>query len=83
VSDDITVSDDSDADSSPSEGKGWRTAEGDRLRDFGVDEDVEFYDYRYGGDANTDGVDEDDEDNIPLAKLLEKRKREKEAAKLK
>lgn len=36
----------------------WRNSEGERLDDFGVDEDVEFY----------------DEDNIPLAQLLQKRK---------
>jgi len=34
--------------------KGWRDSEGDRLDDFGVDEDVEFY----------------DEDEVPLAELL-------------
>ncbi len=33
---------------------GWRDSEGDRLDDFGVDEDVEFY----------------DEDEVPLAELL-------------
>lgn len=38
--------------------EGWRDSEGDRLRDFGVDEEVEFY----------------DEDNIPLAELLRRRK---------
>lgn len=32
----------------------WRDPEGDRLDDFGVDEDIEFY----------------DEDDVPLAKLL-------------
>ena len=36
----------------------WRNAEGERLRDFGVDEDVEFY----------------DEDDVPLAVLMERRK---------
>lgn len=36
----------------------WRNAEGERLKDFGVDEDVDFY----------------DEDDIPLAVLLERRK---------
>lgn len=41
-----------------SEGEeGWRNSEGDRLQDFGVDEDVEFY----------------DEDNVPLAELLRRR----------
>jgi palmitoyltransferase len=33
----------------------WRNSEGERLGDFGVDEDAEFY----------------DEDNVPLARLLE------------
>ncbi|MCJ1437102.1 Palmitoyltransferase [Xylographa pallens] len=42
----------------PSEGEeAWRNSEGDRLNDFGVDEDVEFY----------------DEDDIPLAELLSRR----------
>lgn len=36
----------------------WRNADGERLRDFGVDEDVEFY----------------DEDDVPLAVLIERRK---------
>jgi palmitoyltransferase len=36
----------------------WRNAEGERLADFGVDEDVEFY----------------DEENIPLAELIQRRK---------
>jgi palmitoyltransferase len=44
--------------------EGWQNAEGERLRDFGVDEEVEFY----------------DEDNIPLATLMEKRKRERREA---
>lgn len=35
----------------------WRDSEGDRLADFGVDEDVEFY----------------DEDEVPLAELLRKK----------
>ncbi|OOQ84139.1 Palmitoyltransferase pfa4 [Penicillium brasilianum] len=35
----------------------WRNAEGERLRDFGVDEDAEFY----------------DEDNIPLGVLMRQR----------
>lgn len=38
--------------------EGWRDSEGDRLNDFGVDEDAEFY---------------DDED-IPLAELLRRRR---------
>ena len=40
-----------------SDGEGWRDSEGDRLGDFGVDEDAEFY----------------DEDDIPLAELLRRR----------
>lgn len=38
----------------------WRNADGERLRDFGVDEEVEFY----------------DEDDIPLAVLVEQRKQQ-------
>jgi len=37
--------------------EGWKNSEGERLRDFGVDEETEFY----------------DEDNVPLAKLLQRR----------
>lgn len=36
----------------------WRNSEGERLRDFGVDEDVEFY----------------DEEDVPLAVLIQRRK---------
>ena len=36
----------------------WRNSEGERLKDFGVDEDAEFY----------------DEDDIPLAELLRRRR---------
>ena len=44
---------------SPSDGEeAWRNSEGDRLDDFGVDETVEFY----------------DEDDIPLAELLSRRR---------
>ncbi|UPX11799.1 Protein S-acyltransferase [Ascochyta rabiei] len=39
--------------------EGWRNAEGERLQDFGVDEDVEFYD--------------EQEDEIPLSELIAKR----------
>ena len=38
----------------------WRNSEGDRLNDFGVDEDAEFY----------------DEESIPLAELLRRRRGE-------
>ncbi|KAJ5085218.1 hypothetical protein N7532_009989 [Penicillium argentinense] len=44
----------------PDEGEeSWRNAEGERLRDFGVDEDVEFY----------------DEDDLPLGLLIERKRR--------
>jgi palmitoyltransferase len=36
----------------------WRNSEGERLADYGVDEDAEFY----------------DEENIPLAELIQRRK---------
>ncbi|KAF1944116.1 zf-DHHC-domain-containing protein [Clathrospora elynae] len=39
--------------------EGWRNSEGERLKDFGVDEDVEFYD--------------EQEDEIPLSELIAKR----------
>jgi palmitoyltransferase len=38
--------------------EGWRSPGGDRLRDYGVDEDAEFY----------------DQDDIPLAELLRRRR---------
>ncbi|KAL2000013.1 hypothetical protein VTN02DRAFT_3662 [Thermoascus thermophilus] len=37
--------------------EGWRNSEGERLADFGVDEEAEFY----------------DEDDIPLSRLIERR----------
>ena len=43
---------------SHSDDEGWRDSEGNRLKDYGVDEDVEFY----------------DEDNIPIAQLLKSRR---------
>ncbi|KAI9731507.1 MAG: Palmitoyltransferase [Cirrosporium novae-zelandiae] len=53
------------SDSSSSEGEeGWRTADGERLRDFGVDEEVDFYDEH-------DVI--PDEDDIPLAELMRRR----------
>lgn len=39
--------------------EGWRNSEGERLKDFGVDEEVEFYD--------------EQEDEIPLSELLARR----------
>jgi palmitoyltransferase len=40
--------------------EGWRNSEGERLQDFGVDEDVEFYD--------------EQDDEIPLAELMARRR---------
>lgn len=48
----------SDAQSDSGE-EGWRSPEGDRLRDYGVDEDTEFY----------------DQDDIPLSELLRRRRK--------
>ena len=42
--------------------EGWRDSDGNRLKDYGVDEDVEFY----------------DEDSIPIAELLKRRREERE-----
>ncbi|KAI8940252.1 hypothetical protein NX059_003953 [Plenodomus lindquistii] len=39
--------------------EGWRNSEGERLQDFGVDEDIEFYD--------------EQDDEIPLSELLARR----------
>ncbi|KAI9835751.1 MAG: hypothetical protein M1819_001930 [Sarea resinae] len=69
--------------------EGWRNSEGERLADFGVDEEVEFYDWGAGGGgaaaaAGGDRRAEDrperekaeaDEDDIPLSELLERRRR--------
>lgn len=41
--------------------EGWRNSEGERLNDFGVDEEVEFYD--------------EQEDEIPLSELLARRRK--------
>ncbi|KAF3891416.1 Palmitoyltransferase PFA4 [Trichophyton interdigitale] len=53
-----SVSDLDDEESSNSGEEGWRNSEGERLKDFGVDEEVEFY----------------DEDDIPLAELIRRRR---------
>jgi palmitoyltransferase len=37
----------------------WRNSEGERLKDFGVDEDVEFYD--------------EQDDDLPLSELIARR----------
>jgi len=41
--------------------EGWRNSEGERLKDFGVDEDVEFYD-------------EQEDDEVPLSELIARRR---------
>lgn len=62
-SDEFAIEDDTPEPASPTapnpdEGEeGWRNSEGERLNDFGVDEDVEFY----------------DEDDLPLAELVRRR----------
>jgi palmitoyltransferase len=57
----------SDSESEPYSGgdsdegeEAWRNAEGERLRDFGVDEEAEFY----------------DEEDIPLGVLIQRRKQQ-------
>jgi palmitoyltransferase len=60
---DNSESDDSETDSRNDSDEGeesWRNSEGERLRDFGVDEEAEFY----------------DEEDIPLAVLIQRRKQE-------
>lgn len=64
----------------------WRNSEGERLQDFGVDEEVEFYDeptVAAGGGAAAMGVDgtsagyydDEDDDDVPLSELLERKRR--------
>lgn len=52
--------DEESIDGSQSGEEGWRNSEGERLKDFGVDEDIEFYDER--------------DDDVPLSQLLARRK---------
>ncbi|PGH14733.1 hypothetical protein AJ79_02899 [Helicocarpus griseus UAMH5409] len=54
----LDLNESEDGGDSDSGEEGWRDSEGDRLRDFGVDEAIEFY----------------DEDDIPLATLIELKK---------
>ena len=57
-------SEDSDSahDSGADDGEeAWKNSEGERLRDFGVDEDVEFY----------------DEEDIPLAVLIQQKRQQR------
>lgn len=48
--------------------EGWTNSDGDRLRDYGVDEDAEVIIH---------GEEEEDEDDIPLGELLRRRKARK------
>jgi palmitoyltransferase len=48
----------SEAESERSGEEGWKNSEGERLADFGVDEEVEFY----------------DEDDLPLSELMARRR---------
>jgi palmitoyltransferase len=51
--------DDSTDSESESGEEGWKSPEGERLRDYGVDEDAEFYDQ--------------EEENVPLSELIRRR----------
>jgi palmitoyltransferase len=44
----------------------WRNQEGERLADFGVDEEADFYDENDVGTAN--------DDEVPLAELMRRRR---------
>ena len=55
-----TRNDYADVDESADSGEeGWQDSDGNRLKDYGVDEDVEFY---------------DEEDSVPIAELLRQRR---------
>lgn len=67
--------------------EGWRNREGERLGDFGVDEEVEFYDEETAeagagiedaGDSVENGYGygygEDEDDDVPLGELLARRR---------
>jgi palmitoyltransferase len=56
--DEVQQSPDTDLAADEDGEEAWRNAEGDRLADFGVDEEAEFY----------------DDENIPLAELMRRRK---------
>ncbi|KAL1603961.1 Palmitoyltransferase [Paraconiothyrium brasiliense] len=53
---------DGDGDGDAEGEEAWRNSEGERLKDFGVDEDVEFYD------------EQEDEDDVPLGELLARKR---------
>jgi len=58
LADDNNEDDESEEASIADGEESWRNSEGERLGDFGVDEEVEFY----------------DEDDVPLAELIARRK---------
>ncbi|KAK0751457.1 hypothetical protein B0T18DRAFT_402532 [Schizothecium vesticola] len=47
----------------------WTNSEGDRLWDYGVDEEVERHDAPVGG-----GDEDEDEDDVPIAELIRRRR---------
>ena len=71
ISDGTMSSDEDDGGDETKAGEGegeeaWRNSEGERLMDFGVDEEVEFYDEQEGED--------DEDDDVPLGELLARRR---------
>lgn len=66
---DGTMSSDDETRGGGGEGEeAWRNSEGERLMDFGVDEEVEFYDEQ---------EDEDEDDDVPLGELMARRRAER------
>lgn len=58
---------------------GWANAEGERLRDFGVDEAAEGYGYRYEEEADG-GRETGADDDVPLAALTGRSRQQRELA---
>lgn len=48
--------------------EGWTNSDGDRLRDYGVDEDAEVI-------VGAPAIDADDDEDVPLGELLRRRRR--------
>lgn len=70
---------DASANGSESGEEGWRNAEGERLRDFGVDEEVEFYDNIQTSKGNAYEHSDGNDDDVPLGELLRRRKKTNQA----
>ncbi|PNY24883.1 Palmitoyltransferase [Tolypocladium capitatum] len=66
IIDDIDGSDDAYDQNDIRGSPGWMNSDGERLRDYGVDEDVE--------DAGADALHDDEDDEVPLGELLRRRK---------